>query len=152
MSDVASWLGNLTLRQGRLGEAEAYFLEQHEVLRVLVAEDPRNARWKEQRHDVLLLLADVQAQRGRLDEAHATVEAAAEIGAALATQDSSNNYWRLTGGREAAACGCTGFCRQPVSIARLPRGLVRPGNPIDSPTHQARQPGSSRHHARRRTR
>jgi len=79
--------------------AEAYFLEQNELLLALVTEDPRNARWKEQRHDALLLLADAQAQRGRLDEARTSVEAAGEIGAALATQDPSNNYWRLARGR-----------------------------------------------------
>jgi hypothetical protein len=99
MSDVASWLGSLALRQGRLAQSEAYFLEQNELLRSLVTEDPRNARWKEQRHDALLLLADAQAHRGRLGEARASVEAAGQIGAELAAQDSSNNYWRLARGR-----------------------------------------------------
>ena len=98
-ANVASWLGSLSLRQGRLADAESYFVEQTSAMRRNVAEDPRNARWQEVLVDALLLLADVQAQRGRRPEAIASVAQAEPVAAALAAQDPSNNYWRLNLGR-----------------------------------------------------
>jgi hypothetical protein len=98
-ADVASWLGSLAMRQSRLADAEAYFVEQTAAIRHTVAEDPKNARWKEVLVDALLLLADAQAQRGRRSEAIASLAQAEPVAAALAAQDPSNNYYRLSLGR-----------------------------------------------------
>lgn len=98
-ANAASWLGSLALRQGELAAAEAYFVEQVNGIRQNVAEDPGNAKWKENSIDALVLLADAQAQRGRLAEARVSIEAAAPLSAALSAQDPANNYWRLSLGR-----------------------------------------------------
>ncbi len=98
-ADTASWLGSLSLHQGKLADAEGYLLEQVNELQRNIAGDTRNAKWKEYSVDALLLLADVQAQRGRLSEARASVQAASPVAAALLKQDSDNNKWRVSMGR-----------------------------------------------------
>ena len=72
-ANIASWLGSLSLQQGRLANAEAFFVEQADAMRRIVAEDAQSAEWKEVWIDALLLLADVQAQRGRLSASRASV-------------------------------------------------------------------------------
>ncbi|MHB8911874.1 MAG: TIR domain-containing protein, partial [Lysobacter sp.] len=98
-ANVASWLGSLALRQGRLADAENFFVEQADAMRRSVAEDARNARWKEVRIESLLLLADAQAQRGRLAASRASVEVALPLAAALSAQDPANNPWRISLGK-----------------------------------------------------
>jgi tetratricopeptide (TPR) repeat protein len=95
-ANVASWLGSLALRQGRLAEAEAFFVEQAAAMRRSVTDDARNARWKEVQVDALLMLTEAQAQSGRLIESRASIEAASPLAAALSAQDPGNNYWRLS--------------------------------------------------------
>ena len=68
-------------------------------MRRSVAEDARNANWKEVRIDALLLLADAQAQRGRLSASRASIDAACPLAAALSAQDPANNAWRVSLGK-----------------------------------------------------
>lgn len=98
-ANVASWLGTLALRQGQLPAAEDYFVEQVAQMRQNIAEDPANAKWKENHANALLLLADAQAQRGRLAEARVSIGAASPLAAALSAQDQANNLWRELLGR-----------------------------------------------------
>lgn len=98
-ANVASWLGSLSLRQGRLEQAEGFFLQQTEAMRRSMEEDPKNARWQEIYVDALLLLADARLQRGNLRLADEAARDAATIGGALVARDPDNNYWRLSFGR-----------------------------------------------------
>ena len=95
-ADTASWLGSLSLRKGKLAEAEDYFVEQVQELERNIVEDARNAKWKEFRVVALLCLADVQAQRGRMSESRKSLQAASAVAAALFAQDSHNNKWRVS--------------------------------------------------------
>ena len=95
-ANIASWLGSLALRQGRLADAETYFMEEEDAARRGIADDPGNANWKVARVGSLLRLADAQAQRGRLAEARASIEAATPLAAQLAASDPDNNSWRVS--------------------------------------------------------
>ncbi|MFD0740485.1 hypothetical protein ACFQZQ_14470 [Lysobacter koreensis] len=97
-SNVASWLGTLLMRQGRLKEAEASFREEVDGHTRNRMAEPDNARWQEELVDALLLLADAQAQRGQLDAARASIDLAAPLSDALARQDPTNNSWQVTPG------------------------------------------------------
>ena len=95
-ANIESWLGSLALRQGRLADAESYFVEEEAVMRRSIADDPGNANWKVARVGSLLRLADAQAQRGRLPEARASIAAATPLAARLAASDPDNNAWRVS--------------------------------------------------------
>ena len=98
-ADAVSWLGGLALKQGRLADADAYFVEQNNAMRRIVHEDAQDPRWKQERINALLLLADVQAQQGRVAEARTSIEAAEPIAATLTAQDPANIPWRVSLGR-----------------------------------------------------
>lgn len=116
-ADTASWLGSLSLRQGKLADAEAYFVEQVEGMQRNVAEDTRNAKWKENSVDALLLLADVQAQRGDLSVTRASVSAASALAAELTAHDPDNNVWRARLGRCRWAQAELDATQQPAKAA-----------------------------------
>jgi tetratricopeptide (TPR) repeat protein len=93
-ANVASWLGSLALRQGRLGVAEDYFGENVRDLGQNMTAQPDNADWKEYSVDALGWLADAQEQLGQLVPARASVASATALAAALYARDPENNEWR----------------------------------------------------------
>ncbi len=90
-SNVASWLGSLSARQGKLADAEGYFAEQAAGIQRNLKAEPRNAEWQELRVDSLLFLAEAQALRGRRQQASVNIAAAIDFSDALAGLDPSNN-------------------------------------------------------------
>jgi len=119
MSDVTSWLGSLALRQGRLREAEARFLEHAEEMRRIVREDPLDARWKDYLHDALLLLVDARVQVGHVEAAEAEVQEAASIAATLSAQDTSNNQWRINRAQSRYWQAMFTAARQPATAVAI---------------------------------
>lgn len=97
-ANAASLLGSLSLRQGKLAEAESYFMEQVEGMRRNRIAEPDHARWRELHVDALTLLTEAQTQRGRVAEARANIETAVSLALALARQDPANNVWRISPG------------------------------------------------------
>ena len=151
-ANVASWLGSLSLRQGHLADAEAYFIEQAEGIRRNAADEPAHAKWKELSTDALLLLAAVQAQRGRLAESRASIDAASLLAAALSARDPANNYWRGSLGtcrwwqaRLAAAM------REPVAAEALSAeamSILRRAHRVEPESKSARGRLARAHHLR----
>jgi len=93
-ANVASWLGSLALRDGRLAEGRALFEEQVAALSRNHTEEPENATWRFHLLNALVLLAEVQAQLGNLEAAHQNVSSAIGLAVALAEQDPSNLNWQ----------------------------------------------------------
>ena len=93
-ANVASWLGTLSARQGKLSDAEAFFTEQLAGMQRNLAAEPANAKWQDLRINALYLLVEAQAQRGRRSEALANILAATTSADALARQDPANNLWQ----------------------------------------------------------
>lgn len=93
-ANVASWLGSLALRDGRLAEGRALFEEQVAALSRNHTEEPENATWRFHLLNALILLAEVQAQLGNLETAHENVSSAIGLAVALAEQDPSNINWQ----------------------------------------------------------
>jgi tetratricopeptide (TPR) repeat protein len=94
-ADTASWLGSLALRQGRLADAEKFFVEADRDIARNQASEPENATWKEYRIDSSTLLAEAQALRGRLLEARTSIEAALPLAIALVRHDPRNAEWQV---------------------------------------------------------
>jgi hypothetical protein len=94
----ASWLGSLALRQGNLTEAEGFYSEQADAMRVNMAQEPKNVQWQEIRSEALLMLADAQAARGRIAPARSSLEDARAIVEQLSRLDPANNDWLTTAG------------------------------------------------------
>ncbi len=95
-ADSISWMGSLAQAQGRLSDAESYFMRQLEMLQANMAAEPDNANWKIYSVFALNLLTDVQRYRGRHQAAWASAEASIGLAAPLVAQDPSNNEWRAT--------------------------------------------------------
>jgi tetratricopeptide (TPR) repeat protein len=93
-ANVASWLGTLSARQGKLADAEAFFSEQLAGMQRNLAAEPANAKWQDLRINALYLLVEAQVQRGRRSEALANILAATTSADALARQDPANNLWQ----------------------------------------------------------
>lgn len=93
-ANVASWLGTLSARQGKLADAEAFFTEQLAGMQRNLAAEPANAKWQDLRINALYLLVEAQVQRGRRREALANILAATTSADALARQDPANNLWQ----------------------------------------------------------
>ena len=92
-ANVASWLGTLSARQGKLADAEAFFTEQLAGMQRNLAAEPANAKWQDLRINALYLLVEAQALRGRR-EAVSNILAATTSADALARQDPANNLWQ----------------------------------------------------------
>jgi tetratricopeptide (TPR) repeat protein len=118
-ANVASWLGSLAMRQGRLAEAEQFFIEQVNALQRSVDEDPPNVRWQEYLSDAFLLLADAQVHFGHGDEARSRVAQAASLAETLSARDPANNYWRLALGRTRWWQAQLAAADDPVTAAAL---------------------------------
>ncbi|MGI8561129.1 MAG: TIR domain-containing protein, partial [Luteimonas sp.] len=93
-ANVASWLGSLMLRQGRLADAEAFFAEQLDGYERNIRSEPDNATWKDRKVASLVLLTEAQVAQGNIAQAKASIDNACRLGAALLKQDASNNGWR----------------------------------------------------------
>jgi eukaryotic-like serine/threonine-protein kinase len=114
VANTESWLGSLSARQGKLADAEDFFVEQVRMISLNSAEEPLHARWQEEKTNALILLAQAQMQRGRLAQARANIAAAQPLAAALARQDPSNNVWQLNSGI------CHWWLAQLAAAAREP--------------------------------
>lgn len=90
-ANVASWLGSLMLRQGRLAEAQAFFVEEVGAHSHNARVEPKNARWKTKKIESFVMLTEVQALRQQYGLARANIDAAAELASTLAADDPSNN-------------------------------------------------------------
>lgn len=90
-ANVASWLGSLMLKQGKLAEAQAYFLEEVDALSHNMRVEPRNAKWKTEKIESLVMLTEVQALRQQYGPARANIDAASELASSLVADDPSNN-------------------------------------------------------------
>lgn len=94
--NVTSWLGRLSLRQGRLANAEDFFAQEVGTHSRNASAEPLNARWKNAQVEALLLLAEVQVQRGRVAAARNSIAAAMPMASSLARLDPNNNNWQAT--------------------------------------------------------
>ncbi|WP_297801682.1 TIR domain-containing protein [Arenimonas sp. GDDSR-1] len=94
-ANIDSWLGSLSLRHGRLEQAEQYFKAYADANAMNMREDTGNAKWKQNYSESLLFLYAVQIQRGRLDQAKTSVSQAMSIAESLSRQDPSNSDWMM---------------------------------------------------------
>lgn len=94
----ASWLGSLSMRQGKLAAAEDFYLEQAEAMRMNMAQEPKTVQWQEVRSEALLLLSEAQLMRGRLPQARSNLADAESIVGRLVELDPGNNDWLTTWG------------------------------------------------------
>ena len=94
-ANIDSWLGSLSLRHGRLEQAEQYFKAYADANAMNMREDTGNAKWKQNYSESLLFLYAVQIQRGRLDQAKTSVSQAMSIAESLSRQDPSNGDWMM---------------------------------------------------------
>jgi tetratricopeptide (TPR) repeat protein len=98
MAETMSWLGLLSAKQGKLQEAETFFLQEVEAFQQNAVEDPDNSEWKQQLNEALLILAKVHWQRGRRAEATTAVNSAVRYSDALADSDPDNADWQVARG------------------------------------------------------
>jgi tetratricopeptide (TPR) repeat protein len=98
MAETMSWLGLLSAKQGKLQEAETFFLQEVEAFQRNAVEDPDNSEWKQQLNEALLILAKVHWQRGRRAEATTAVNSAVRQSDALADSDPDNADWQIAHG------------------------------------------------------
>ncbi len=95
-ANVASWLGSLMLRQGRLREAENFYVEQLDDYERNIQVEPKNVYWRSRKVASLTLLAEAQALQAKTVTARANIDAACQLAASLTNQDSANNDWRAS--------------------------------------------------------
>lgn len=93
-ANVASWLGTLMMRTGRLKDAQAFFVEEASNHQLNITAAPNEPAWKERMASSLLLLTESQALQARTKEASVSAERACRIASGLASHDPSNNDWR----------------------------------------------------------
>lgn len=91
---VASWLGSLALREGRLGEARTLFDEQVKALSLNREAEPLNWKWRFDLLNALILFAEVEAKLGNYASAREKVSDASSLAAGLTEQDPSNLSWQ----------------------------------------------------------
>ncbi len=97
-ANVASWLGTVNERLGRLAQAEAYFLEADQGHAANQAQEPGVMAWTDNRIDTSVLLAKVRMRQGKLAEAREGLQAAAAAASALSNHDPDNTAWRRSHG------------------------------------------------------
>ena len=132
-ANVASWLGTVNERLGRLAQAEAYFLEADQGHAANQAQEPEVMAWTDNRIDTSVLLAKVRMRQGKLADARDGLRAAAEAASALSRHDPENTAWRRSHGNALLslataelACGETLAATAAVTEARalLARALA----------------------------
>ena len=132
-ANVASWLGTVNERLGRLAQAEAYFLEADQGHAANQAQEPGVMAWTDNRIDTSVLLAKVRARQGKLAEAREGLQAAVVAASALSNHDPDNTAWRRSHGNALLslasvllACGDTQAATIALAEARtlLARALA----------------------------
>lgn len=98
-ANIDSWLGSLSLRRGRLDQAEEYFQAYAENNRRNVEIEAGDAGLKLRYADSLLFLYAIQIQRGRIKEAGSSASDAMQIAEGLFQQDPTNSEWMMTFGQ-----------------------------------------------------
>jgi eukaryotic-like serine/threonine-protein kinase len=94
-ANVASWLGGLMLRQGRLREAGEYFSEENKGHERNIQAEPGNPEWQDRKVASLILLTEVAALQGNQARARANANAAHALATSLTRHDPDNNRWRI---------------------------------------------------------
>ncbi len=96
LANSTSWLGTGKEKEGRLAEAEQHFAEAIDVLRFNESQDPKNARWKADLLNKLLLLSDAQAHQGRVTQAIQSIREASQRARNQSARDPGNHDKRFT--------------------------------------------------------
>lgn len=97
-ANVASWLGTVNERMGRMAEAEAHFLEADRGHAANQAMEPDVMAWTDNRIDSSVLLARVRVRLGKLAQARSGLRAAVDQAEALSRHDPDNTAWRRSHG------------------------------------------------------
>ena len=132
-ANVASWLGSVNERMGRLVQAEAYFQEADQGHAANQALEPEVMAWTDNRIDTSVLLARTRFRLGKLAEAREGLRAAVDAAAGLSRHDPKNAAWRRSHGNALLtlasvdlACGDLGAATSGIETARpiLARALA----------------------------
>jgi eukaryotic-like serine/threonine-protein kinase len=118
-ANVASWLGSLMLRQGRLSEAEGLFVEAVEGFQRNRALEPDDIEWNIRKVDALNLLSEARSLQAKMVTARTDADEACAIALALTRRDPGNNDWR------AALGNCRGLQAQLTSAAQARLAIAR---------------------------
>ncbi|GAB2655449.1 toll/interleukin-1 receptor domain-containing protein [Arenimonas aestuarii] len=124
-ANVASWLGAVNERLGRLAQSEAYFLEADQGHAANQAQEPKVMAWTDNRIDTSVQLAKVRMRQGKLAEAREGLRDAVVAASALSRHDPENTAWRRSHGNTLLslasvekACGDTQAAEAAVAEAR----------------------------------
>lgn len=99
-ANIASYLGTLAMRDGRLAEARARFAEQVENISANRAAEPDNAQWQSEWPNARTFLVDAQAAIGEVAAARSGAGEAAALSEKLVKQDPTNMAWQLQLGKD----------------------------------------------------
>lgn len=94
-ANIASYLGTLAMRDGRLSEALVRFTEQVEDISANRVAEPNNAQWKSEWPNARLFLAQAQANTGQAAAARRGAADATALAQALSKQDPTNKEWQV---------------------------------------------------------
>ena len=94
-ANVASYLGSLAMKDGRLAEARSRFAEQVAYISANRAAEPANAQWQAKWPDARLFLVQVQAETDEVATARSGAAEATALSETLTRQDPSNKPWQL---------------------------------------------------------
>ncbi|HEY9513854.1 MAG TPA: toll/interleukin-1 receptor domain-containing protein [Rhodanobacter sp.] len=98
-ANIASFLGTLAMRDGRLAEAQARFAEQVQDISANRTAEPDNAQWKSEWPNARLFLTEAQAATGAVADARRGAREAAALARELVKQDPTNQAWQLQLGK-----------------------------------------------------
>ena len=98
-ANIASFLGTLAMRDGRLAEAQARFAEQVQDISANRTVEPDNAQWKSEWPNARLFLTEAQATTGAVADARRGAREAAALARELVKQDPTNQAWQLQLGK-----------------------------------------------------
>ena len=93
LADTVSWLGNVALRQGDLGNASNYFKSSSESLRLLLLQEPDNADRKHDWASAIQLVVEVDLWTGDINGAETLTNQVMAVFDELAAQDEENRVW-----------------------------------------------------------
>lgn len=94
-ANVDSWLGSLTLAQGKLTLSKEFFTKQVKAIEQNIEDDPNNVEWKEGSKTSLAFLAEVTEALGNFTQSKHLYQRAFAIAEQLYNQDPSNAIWML---------------------------------------------------------
>lgn len=93
-ANVASYLGSLTARPGRLHEAVQFFDEDVRAIRANLEAEPSNSSFQAELAEELVLLAETQVWLGDVATARENLRQSRETFERLTQQDPANAEWR----------------------------------------------------------